>query len=168
MALPRFPFQKYVWARVNRAEEVQNLITASFRSSPKLSQYLELFYTKESLREEVIAGYEAELERQPDNLELRETLAQTYFWNGKRGKAIEELQNVLANHAFIEINQLDQGSVHLLELLDRSYLYLDFCNRLPELIKERKSEISAARSKYDDAGKAYAKFQQQVQISAYF
>lgn len=151
--------------RINKAEEVQNLIIASFRSSPKLSQYLDLFYTKESLREELIAGYEAELERQPDNLELRETLAQTYFWNGKRRKAIGELQNVLANHAFIEINQLDQGSVRLLELLDRSYLYLDFFNRLPGLIKGRRSEISRARSSYDDAAKANAKFQQQVQAA---
>lgn len=151
--------------RVNRAEEVQNLITVSFRSSPKLSQYLELFYTKESLREEVIAEYEAELERQPDNLELRETLAQTYFWNGKRKKAIGELQNVLANHAFIEINQLDQGSGRLLELFDRSYLYLEFFNRIPALIRERRSEIGATYSNYDDAGKANAKFQKQVQAA---
>ena len=151
--------------RINRAEEVQNLISASFRSSPKLSQYLELFYTKESLREEVIAGYEAELERQPDNLELRETLAQTYFWNGKRKRAIGELQNVLANHAFIELNQLDQSSTRLLELLDRSYLYLEFYYRVPGLIKNLKSEIAAARSSYDDAEKAYAKFQTQVQAA---
>jgi len=151
--------------RLNRAEEVQKLIAVSFRSSPKLSQYLELFYTKESLREEVIAGYHAELERQPDNLELRETLAQTYFWNGKQKKAIGELQNVLANHAFIEINQLDQGSARLLELLDRSYLYLDFFNRVPAQIKERRSEIGRARSSYEDAGKVYAKFQKQLQAA---
>ncbi len=151
--------------RLNKAEEVQKLVSASFQSSPKLSQYLELFYTKESLREEVIAGYEAELERQPDNLELRETLAQTYFWNGKRRKAIGELQNVLANHAFIEINQLDQNSLRLLELLDRSYLYLVFCNRIPGLIKEQRSEIGATRSRYEDAEKTYAKFQQQVQAA---
>jgi len=151
--------------RINRAEEVQNLISASFRSSPKLSQYLELFYTKESLREEVIAGYEVELERQPDNLVLRETLAQTYFWNGKRKKAIGELQNVLANHAFIEINQLDQSSISLLELLDRSYLYLEFCNRVPGLIKELKSEINAAGARYGEAEKVYARFQTQVQAA---
>jgi tetratricopeptide (TPR) repeat protein len=151
--------------RANKAEEVQNLISASFRSSSKLSRYLELFYTKESLREEVIAGYETELERQPDNLELRETLAQTYFWNGKRKKAIGELQNVLANHAFIEVNQLDQSSVRILELLDRSYLYLEFCNRVPGLIKNLKSEIGAARGRYDDAEKAYARFQTQVQAA---
>jgi tetratricopeptide (TPR) repeat protein len=149
--------------RTERAAEVQNLISASFRPSPRLSQYLELFYSKERLREEVIAGYEAELERQPDNLELRETLAQTYFWNGKRKKAIGELQNVLANHAFIEINQLDQNSTRLLELLDRSCLYLEFCNRIPGLIKDRKSEIDAAISRYDDAEKACKKFQIQVQ-----
>jgi tetratricopeptide (TPR) repeat protein len=149
--------------RTNRAEEVRDLISATFRSSSKLSRYLDLFYTKESLREEVIAGYEAELERQPDNLELRETLAQTYFWNGKRKRAIGELQNVLANHAFIEINQLDQNSTRLLELLDRSYLYLEFCNRVPGLIKNLKSQIVAARSSYDDARKAYARFQTQVQ-----
>ena len=151
--------------RTERAEEVQNLISASFRPSPRLSQYLELFYTKERLREEVIAGYESELERQPDNLELRETLAQTYFWNGKRRKAIGELQNVLANHAFIEINQLDQSSTRLLELLDRSYLFLEFCNRAPGLIKNRKAEISAARSSYEAAEKAYEKFQIQVQAA---
>ncbi|UCF96783.1 MAG: tetratricopeptide repeat protein [Spirochaetaceae bacterium] len=151
--------------RANRANEVQNLISASFRSTPKLSQYLELYYTKESLRKEVIAGYEAELERQPDNLELRETLAQTYFWNGKRKQAIGELQNVLANHAFIEINQLDQSSFRLLEMLDRSYLYLDFCTRAPALIKERTGEINTARSGYDAAAKANAKFQQQVEAA---
>ena len=151
--------------KTTRAEEVRELIGASFRSSPKLSQYLDLFYTKESLREEVIAGYEEELERQPDNLELRETLAQTYFWNGKRKRAIGELQNVLANHAFIEINQLDQSSTRLLELLDRSYLYLEFCNRVPGLIKTRKNEIDAAHSSYQEAEKAYAKFQTQVQAA---
>jgi tetratricopeptide (TPR) repeat protein len=72
---------------------------------------------------------------------------------------------VLANHAFIELNALDQSSARFLELLDRSYLYLDFCNRLPALIKERRSEISASRSGYDDAEKVYAKFQQQVQAA---
>jgi tetratricopeptide (TPR) repeat protein len=151
--------------RIEKAEEVQNLIGASFRPSPRLSQYLELFYTKERLREEVIAGYESELERQPDNLELRETLAQTYFWNGKRGKAIGELRNVLANHAFREINQLDQSSMGLLELLDRSYVFLEFCNRVPGLIKNRRAEIGAARASYEDAEKAYEKFQIQVQAA---
>jgi len=151
--------------RTNRAEEVRDLISATFRSSPKLSQYLELFYTEASLRDKVIAGYEAELERQPDNLELRETLAQTYFWNGKRKRAIGELQNVLANHAFIEINQLDQSSTRLLELLDRSYLYLEFCNRVPGLIKNLKSEIGTARGRYDEAQKAYARFQTHVQAA---
>jgi tetratricopeptide (TPR) repeat protein len=151
--------------RLSQAEEVRELIGASFRSSPKLAQYLDLFYTKENLREEVIAGYEAELKRQPDNLELRQTLAQTYFWNGKRKQAIGELQNVLANHAFIEINQLDQSSTGLLELLDRSYLYLEFCSRVPGLIRDRRSEIDEARARYEDAEKSYAKFQAEIQAA---
>jgi tetratricopeptide (TPR) repeat protein len=155
-----------IYARLDRedkAEEVQSLITATFRPSSKLSQYLELQYTKESLREEVIAGYEAELERQPDNLELREMLAQTYFWNGKHKKAIAELHNVLANHAFIEINRLDQSSLRLLELLDRSHLYLDFYKRLPGRLKELRNQIDSSRSEYNDAAKAYARFQQKIQ-----
>ncbi|MBN2552969.1 MAG: hypothetical protein JXB06_09375, partial [Spirochaetales bacterium] len=151
--------------KAERAREVQELITATFRQSPRLARYLELYYTKESLKERVIAGYLEQLERQPDNLELRETLAQTYFWNGKRREAIGELQNVLANHAFMEINQLDQSSARLLELLDRIHLYLEFCSRVPQLIEERRSEIGAARSAWEDARKAYAKFREEVEAA---
>jgi len=151
--------------RKNKAEEIQELISASFRPSEKLSSYLELFYLRERLREEVIGGYVKELELQPDNLELRQTLAQTYFWNGQRRKAIAELQNVLANHAFIELDQLDQNSVRLFELLDRSYLYVDFFSRVPARIKNCRSEIDAAFSEYEDAGKANEKLQKEVEAA---
>ena len=49
------------------------------------------------MKGKVIADYEEELVNDPDNLGLRKTLAEIYFWNGDKKRAIDEYLNILAN-----------------------------------------------------------------------
>ena len=69
---------------------MDKLIQNTFNKSDKLTRYLSIYKVKQSLKDRVIAQYENKLKEQPDNLALRAMLAQTYFWNGFKEKAIEE------------------------------------------------------------------------------
>ncbi len=144
------------------ANKVEELIKTTFKPSPKLSRYLEIHKEKQTLKEKVIEEYEEKLKEHPDNLTLRMTLAQTYFWNGLKDKAINEYLNILATHAFIELKKMEKDSFPLLELLDKSYIYKNFFDRIRKLSEDRKTSLNKAYSEYIKALKSYKNFQKKV------
>jgi tetratricopeptide (TPR) repeat protein len=74
--------------RTDDAEEVHAQIAERFVASDRLESYLDTFETKRTMKDSVIEGYQNDLASDPDNLDLRDILVQTYFWNGLREEAI--------------------------------------------------------------------------------
>jgi len=145
-----------------QAENTGGRIRDTFVATEALGRYLDLFHKKQGLKDELIGKYEARLLEEPDNLDLRETLAQTYFWNGDRQKGIEEYLNIIINHAFAAFKNLDRESVDLLQLIDRGYLYYNYFQELPLLIRNKSKEITSQRGAFNSAQKAYQSFMDRV------
>jgi tetratricopeptide (TPR) repeat protein len=147
----------------DEAAEVRLIMESSFLPTEDLSSYLEISLRRQSLKEELIANYEKRLEDQPDDLELRELLAQTYFWNGRRERGIGEYQGILVNHIFRELRELDRRSFDLLQLLDKGHLLDLFYGDLPDRVAERRSELQSLLSEYGDALEDLESFQEKVE-----
>jgi tetratricopeptide (TPR) repeat protein len=133
------------------ADDVKNLISKRFIASSKLTRYLDLYHEKIGLKDKVLEGYRTQLVSQPDNLELREMLAQTYFWNGLRDDAIREYLNILTNQAFRELKSMEQGSSQVLEEIDRLSLLSDYYGGIEKIVTDKKNEINAQADKYRNA-----------------
>nr|MQY76518.1 hypothetical protein [Spirochaeta sp.] len=140
-------------------------IEDTFISTEPLLRYLDLFHKKQGLKDDLIGKYEARILEEPDNLDLRETLAQTYFWNGDREKGIEEYLNIIINHAFGAFKNLDQESIDLLQLIDKNYLYYNYLQEIPLLIRNKSKDISTQRSAYNSAQKTYQGFMDRVRTA---
>ena len=126
------------------AEQIRELTEKSFLASERLSRYLDIFHEKQGLKQEVIDGYVQRLEGEQDNLALREVLAQTYFWNGLRREAIDEYLNILVNHAFLALRQMDESALDFFEMMDRSYVFLNFAKYFPDRVKRFRGELNTA------------------------
>jgi len=148
-----------------QADNTGGRIRDTFIPTEALLRYLDLFRTKQGLKDELIGKYEARILEEPDNLDLRETMAQTYFWNGERQKGIEEYLNIIINHAFRSFKKLDQDSVDLLQLINKGYLYYNYFQEMPLLIRNKSKEISAQRGAYSSAQKAYQNFMDKVRAA---
>lgn len=140
--------------RTEDAEKVHTQISDRFVPSDKLSSYLETFSIKQGLKEEVISGFQRALAEEPDNLELRDVLVQTYFWNGLRKRAIEEYLNILTNHAYRHFIDFDKRSMDLMELIDTLYLYDGFLKRYPADLPAMKNTLSEKIGVYRNAVRA--------------
>lgn len=161
-----FYFQKSQVLSENRdlgnPEEVYILLKTIFAPSDRLDSAVELVQRKQKLKEEVIAGYEAQLMAEPDNLLLREVLVQTYFWNGMKQRAVEEYGSMLVNNAFLNLEDLalkNRELSHQLDDLHLLYFTLLQKNReaaalVPEIRKalsEYRGAKSAREKNPDDA-----------------
>ncbi len=133
------------------AEMVQKKITETFAPSPRLAAYLESFREKQGLKEQVMAEYRQRLADNPDNLVLRQTLAQAYFWNGQKSRAIEEYRHILANHAYIIIRNAEAEAAAVLWPLDKGFLLSDFFARVPFLAQQKRALLSGEAAKYRQA-----------------
>lgn len=129
--------------RSQDAERVAALIQSSFAPSDRLATYLVQYRERQGLKDKVIGEYEAELKENPDNLGLRQVLAQTYFWNGQKRKAIESYLDILTNHAYRQLKEERTAQEDLLWLLDRGYVSADWFNRLPALSQKRQADVRA-------------------------
>jgi tetratricopeptide (TPR) repeat protein len=139
------------YGKKKQAEKVSEIIQKRFIASEKLSRYLDLFHEKMGLKDRVIENYRRELASQPDNLELREMLAQTYFWNGLRDEAISEYLNILTNHAFKHVKSLDESSFDLLGQIDNFYLLYGYFHSVERRFREKQKEIDTETSAYKKA-----------------
>jgi len=65
---------------------------------------------------------------------LRQVLAQSYFWNGLKDKAVEEYRHIIANHAYLALSDMETRSPQLPLLIDRGYVLSDYFSRIPGMI----------------------------------
>ncbi len=102
-----------------------------YETSPEFEKVLKIFYNKQVMKEKVIADYEEELNNDPDNLILRKTLAEIYFWNGDKKKAINEYLNILTNYTYRNLLETEKSVVQYYEIIDRNYTFMYFLNEVP-------------------------------------
>ncbi len=127
---------------------VRHMVEETFIKTSELEKVLQVFYNKQEMKEEVIEKYKTDLANDPDNLILRKTLAETYFWNGYKEEAIAEYLNILTNYTYRSIRETEKDLSRFLELLDKSYVFYNFLKKIPAYISRSKKELSAAFSVY--------------------
>jgi tetratricopeptide (TPR) repeat protein len=127
------------------AAAVTKQIEDTFVTSPELERYLATYRVKQGLIDATIQEYQKALATNPDNLELRQVLAQTYYWNGRQREAIDEYLHILMNHAFRSFRDLEGTSSELLRLLDTSYLLARFAAGAPDAAKVARAELDAKK-----------------------
>ncbi len=127
--------------KLEEAEAVGQKIRGRFNESAKLNAYLSIQKEKQGLREALLQEYRKELERNPDNLDLRELLAQTLFWNGLSREAVKEYLNILTNHTYREIKLADARAFSILETLDKLYILYTYFHNIPNVAANKKKEV---------------------------
>jgi len=139
---------------LKEAERMAGLIQSSFIESDRLTVFLTQYRERQGLKEKVIGEYEAKLKENPDNLGLRQVLAQTYFWNGQRRKAIDSYLDILGNHVYRKLKEEETAQADLLFLLDRGYFTVDWFSRLPPLSRKRQADVRAGTEAWRSAARA--------------
>jgi Flp pilus assembly protein TadD len=138
----------------NEADAVRRGIGDAYVPSPRLASILGSFQEKAGLKEQVLAEDEARLAQNPDNLVLRQTLAQSYFWIGLKDKAVNEYRHIVANYEYAAISEMESRSSRLTRLLDRGFLFADWFSRAPALARQSRDALTADEGKLARAGAA--------------
>ncbi|MBN2049913.1 MAG: hypothetical protein JW760_05660 [Spirochaetales bacterium] len=146
--------------RLGRNEEaalIQDRITRTFQPSEELTANLELFREKNGMKAALLKDYREQVEQNPADLTLRSFLVQTYFWNGMRREAVEEMQNILAGYAYNVFVSLDTRSFDLYESLETLNIYIPWFDVAAGEAAQRKTALREGLSSYLAAEKEAAK-----------
>jgi len=135
----------------DRIDALRKATEATFIATPEYNKIIGTFYDTQRMREEVISDYEAQLLDDPDNLNLRKTLAEIYFWNGYKKKAMAEYRNILTNHTYLSILQTEVDVTAFLELIDRNYALSHFIRGIPQYLSDNQKELVSQLKSYDKA-----------------
>ena len=135
----------------NDADAERRRVQDMFVPSDRLTAYLDSFQQEEGLKDQVLAEYEQKLKENPDNLVLRQVLAQAYFWNGVKDKAIGEYRHILANYAYHSLTDAEAKSSPLPLLIDRGYLLSDYLQRFPTLARQARDALAAGMARLAQA-----------------
>ncbi len=155
--------------RMGKEEEAQKVyasIEQKYESSDQLTTYLSLAKQQAEMRNRVIEDYKQRLEKDPDNLSLRETLVEAYFWNGLKEKAIQESYIILATHTYRQLKEFDTAQKDLLVLIDSLYLYSAYFREMAGRAVSLRGEAGTALSSYTDAVNQAKRFEEQLQKAA--
>ncbi len=126
-----------------RIVKLREAMEQIFERTPAFTLTLETFYAKQSMKDQVVKDYEAQLVLEPDNLELRRTLAELYYWNDDRTRAIREYRNILTNEAYRNIRESETSSAAFFDLMDRNYALHNFLGGIPAYADTSEREIAA-------------------------
>ncbi|HET6485990.1 MAG TPA: tetratricopeptide repeat protein [Spirochaetia bacterium] len=137
--------------RKAEADLLRKRIMDTFAPSDRLSTYLDSFQQRAGLKDQILAEDEDRLKNNPDDLVLRQILAQSYFWNGLKDKAIAEYRHILANYAYHALTDSQNQNSELLLVIDRSYLLADYFNRVPAMIRAQRDSLGAQSGKLAQA-----------------
>ncbi len=130
---------------------LQKEIDDTFVKTPEFEKALQNFNNKQTMRENVLKEYETDLSNDPDNLRLRKSLAEMYFWNGYKKEAIREYLNILTNYTYRNLRQTRKSMSRFFELLDKSYTLMNFLKQVPEYISNSRKALAEAYTAYQNA-----------------
>ena len=144
------------------ADAVRKQIVDTFQQSQRLSSFLEIAQTKQNLKNQLLATYEQNLAKHPDNLGLRELLARAYFWNGMQQKGTAEYLSILVNHTYRKLKEVDANSTDLLALIDRSYVLSQYFLAAPADAQRLSRTLSDDLSAYKAAARQLTDYQNKL------
>ncbi|MDA3812550.1 MAG: tetratricopeptide repeat protein, partial [Spirochaetaceae bacterium] len=124
-----------------KISKLREATAKTFIPNPEYNKIIETFYETQSMREKVLTDYEEQLANDPNNLSLRKTLAEIYFWNGYKKKAISEYRNILSNYTYLNLLKTEADMTGFLELLDRNYALSHFITAIPEYMAANQKEL---------------------------
>ena len=135
----------------DKIKDLRKSTSELYEASADFEKVLQTFYNKQTMKEKVITDYEEELVNDPDNLSLRKTLAEIYFWNGDKKRAIAEYLNILTNYAYRNIRETEKNVVQFYEFIDRNYALLHFLDEVPGYLSSSMKELSTDLANYKKA-----------------
>ncbi|OQY33542.1 MAG: hypothetical protein B6241_07610 [Spirochaetaceae bacterium 4572_59] len=131
-----------------KAADIIRGVYETFEESEEFSSYMTVYEQKVKMKADILASYRAALDENPDNISLRQELAQTYFWNGLRNEAVDESRRILVNKMYLLIKDFDSKANALLILNDKiSYLKARY-EEIAKAYSTASRELSAAQSSY--------------------
>ncbi|MBB6480591.1 tetratricopeptide repeat protein [Spirochaeta isovalerica] len=133
----------------DKVQEVRDLTEKTFIPNQDYVKVTETFYESQSMKEKVISDYEEQLKGDPENLNLRRMLAEIYFWNGYRKKAIDEFRNILTSYTYDNVLETEKKMTSFLEILDRSYALTHFLETVPASVSESRKNMTELLKQYD-------------------
>jgi tetratricopeptide (TPR) repeat protein len=136
------------------AEAAKKRITDTFVTSPRLTAFLAAFQEKEGLKDQVLEEYNVKLQQNPNNLVLRQVLAESYFWTGLKDKAVGEYRHILANYAYLALSDSETRSALLPQVIDRGYVLEDYLSRFPGMARQSQDALAVEMTKLAQAGAA--------------
>jgi len=149
-----------------KAEDTIQRVYETFQESPELSSHMTVYEEKKTMKDGILEDYRTALEEQPDNIPLRQLLAQTYFWNGLQKEAVDESLRILVNKMYIYLKQFDDRALDLLTLMDRTAQLLDQYREVQAAYTAQLKNLTAAKSAYEKALAAAEKKPEDLELSA--
>ncbi len=135
----------------DKIEALRKETAELYEPSEEYEKVVQVFYNKQEMKGKVIRDYEEELDNDPDNLGLRKTLAEIYFWNGDKKRAINEYLNILTNYSYRNIRLSEKNAVQFYEAIDRNYALLHFINDVPAYLSGSMTELNESLTRYKRA-----------------
>ena len=139
----------------DKIEDIRKITEDTFTPNSEYNKVTGTFYESQRMKEKVIEDYEEQLKNDPDNLNLRRVLAEIYFWNGFKKKAISEYRNILTNYTYLNLLQTELDMTSFLELLDRNYALSYFIKDVPSFVNRNQKELSDLLKTYKKAKADY-------------
>ena len=140
----------------DKAAKVLDLINDSFEESPEFTSYMNVYNQKVQLKQKILDDYRQKLEENPDNITLRQELAQTYFWNGLKEEAVDESLHILVNKMYLVFKDFDAKAQALFNLRD-TLAYRD--KAFARLEKDYEADARALGNAFNSYAKAEAALQ---------
>ncbi len=141
----------------DKAARVIELIYDSFEESPAFVSYMNVYEQQVQLKQSILDNYREELETNPDNISLRQELAQTYFWNGLKEEAVDESLRILVNKMFLLFRDFDTQARELLETRDTlAYRSREFAE-LDETYEKEMDQLESLFDSYIKTGESLKK-----------
>lgn len=126
-----------LYSEVGESENAENIldkIETVFNISEKLKKLIDINKKKMNIKNIFIQNLEEQIELDPKNMELRELLVQTYFWNGIVDKSILEYKTIITINHLTEMDILQKNSMDLYNIYDiLIYISHHFKNNINEL-----------------------------------
>ncbi len=139
------------------SDRIGSLVESTFVRSPELESELEIYVQKLRMRDDVINGYLEKLKEDPGNLMLRQELAQTYFWNGLKKEAIEQIRYVLTTYSYRAASEFSRRNADLIQLSVEVYSLLELLKGFSSYAQGVRQRLSSAASAMSKAASASAK-----------
>ena len=150
----------------DKAEELISLIYDSFEESSAFSSYMNVYEEKLQMKQDILDGYRKALDENPDNINLRQELAQTYFWNGLKEEAVDESLRILVNKMFHVFKDFDSKAEDLLTLKDKLSYTMGRYRKIMDAYGDASKQLSSVQSAYKKAEAAVQKKPEDTELAA--